>query len=77
MTEDIVAKPDFIDAPPKEESEEEALDSDSELDDASEDEDVKPKLLPRKEMYYVSNSVEFLDRSWCTFSCFFALYYIL
>ena len=28
-------------------------------------------------MYEVTNCVEFLDRSWITFSVFFGLYYIL
>ena len=55
------------------------LDSDSEADDCGDDDsdDEKPEKLSRGEMYEVKNAVEYLDRSWVTFSIFFGLYYIL
>jgi hypothetical protein len=53
------------------------LDSDSEMSDCDDESDEEPKKLTKKEMYGVTNSVEFLDRSWGTFSLFFGLYYIL
>lgn len=54
------------------------IDSDSEAEEEEEESDDEPKMpKPAYEMYYVENSVEFLDASWGKFSFFFGLYYVM
>lgn len=76
MTE-LGNKPDLDVDPPVEKPADDVIDSDSEIEEGEDESDEEPQKLPSKEMYQVKNSVEFLDRSWVTFSLFFGLYYVL